>query len=83
MAEYQLPANLSPEEERAVIDALEGILGPRRGRPSPWALAGRAEALRMGALQVRRNADRPWTFRAGVAFARGGTPPLVGRGDAK
>ncbi|MGH2678681.1 MAG: hypothetical protein ACRDHB_10030 [Actinomycetota bacterium] len=83
MAEYKLPANLSPEEERAAIDALEGILGPRRGRPSPWALAGRTEALRMGALQVRRDAHRPWTFRAGVAFARGGTPALVGRGDAK
>ena len=83
MAQYELPADLSPEEERAVIEALEAILGPRRGRPSPWALAGRAEALRMGALQVRRDAGRPWTFRAGVAFARGGTPPLLGRGDAK
>jgi hypothetical protein len=39
--------------------------------------------LRMGPLQVRRDADRPWRFRAGVAFARRGTPPLVGRGDAK
>jgi hypothetical protein len=83
MPEYELPADLTAEEERAVIAALEGILGPRRGRPSSWALAGRAEALRMGSLQVRRDSERSWTFRARVPFARGGTPPLVGRGDAK
>ena len=83
MPKYELPADLSPEEERAVIEALEGILGARRGRPGPWALAGRAEALRMGALQVRRDTDRPWTFKGGVAFARGGTPRMIGRGDAK
>ena len=83
MPRYELPRDLSPEEEEAVIAALEEVLGPRPGRPSPWALAGRAEALRMGALQVRRAGDRPWGFRGHVPFARPGTPPLIGRGDAK
>lgn len=83
MPRYQLPPDLSPEEERAVIEALEHILGPGHGRPSPWALAGRAEALRAGALQVRRNADRAWMFRGRLPFAGGGPPPMVGRGDAK
>jgi hypothetical protein len=83
MARYELPPDLSPEEQRAVIAALERILGADRARPSAWALAGRAEALRLGALQVRREGDRPWRFRGRVPFARPGTPPLVGRGDAK
>jgi hypothetical protein len=83
MRRYELPPDLSPEEERAVIAALERLLGADRDRPSPWALAGRAEALRLGVLQVRRDGERPWRFRGRVPFARPGTPPLVGRGDAK
>jgi hypothetical protein len=83
MRRYELPPDLSPEEERTVIAALERLLGADRDRPSPWALAGRAEALRLGVLQVRRDGERPWRFRGRVPFARPGTPPLVGRGDAK
>jgi hypothetical protein len=83
MARYDVPPDLSPEEERAVVAALERILGAGRSRPSPWTLAGRAEAVGMGALQARREADRPWAFRGAVPFARAGTAPLIGRGDAK
>lgn len=83
MPRYELPPDLSPQEERAVLAALELAL-PREGdRPAPWALAGRVEALRLGRLQARRATDAPWTFRAYVPYARRGTPPLVGRGDAK
>jgi hypothetical protein len=80
---YELPPDLSPEEERAVIAALERILGAERVRPSAWALAGRVAALRLGALQARRDGERPWRLRGRAPFARAGTPPLVGRGDAK
>jgi hypothetical protein len=80
---YELPPDLSPEEERVIIAALERILGAERVRPSAWALAGRAAALRLGALQVRRDGQHPWRLRGRVPFARAGTPPLVGRGDAK
>jgi hypothetical protein len=83
MPRYELPPELSPQEERAVIAALERALGTPADRPSPWTLAGRAEAVRQGALQVRRDADRAWSFRGRVPFARPGTPPLRGRGDAR
>jgi hypothetical protein len=80
---YELPPGLSPEEERAVLAALERTLGAPPHRLPAWVLAGRSEALRMGALQVRRHTDRPWTFRGAVPFARPGTPHLLGRGDAR
>jgi hypothetical protein len=82
MPRYELPDDLSPEEERAAIAALERALGAGTEKLSPWALAGRAEALRLGTLQVRHQASG-WTFRGHVPFARRGTTPLVGRGDAR
>jgi hypothetical protein len=83
MPRIELPPELPPEERRAVVIALERALAPERERLSPWALAGRAEATRRGALQVRRQAHPGWTFRAHVPFAGGGPPTLVGRGDAR
>jgi hypothetical protein len=83
MPRYELPPDLSPEEEAAVLAALEEVLGPRRGQSSPWALAGRAEALRMGALQMRRESHHPWGLRGHLPFVRPGNPPLTGRGDAR
>jgi hypothetical protein len=83
MPRYELPPDLTPEEERAVIAALERALGTREDRPSPWVLAGRAEALRYGVVQVRRDVEAPWRFRARIPFVKPGTPPLGGRGDAK
>lgn len=83
MTRYELPPDLTPEEERIVLAALERALAAGRSRPSPWALAGRAEALRMGALQFRRQTWNAWTFRGDTPFTSGGTRPLVGRGDTK
>jgi hypothetical protein len=83
MARFELPPDLSPEEQRATLAALERALGAVRAWPPAWALAGRVEALRLGALQARRDTERPWTFRGNAPFARRGTPPLVGRGDAR
>ncbi len=80
---YELPPDLTADEVRLVLAALERTLTVGRERPSAWALAGRAEALRIGALQVRHQAGTPWAFRAHVAFARRGTQPLLGRGDAR
>ena len=78
---YDLPGDLTPAEERAVVAALERALEGDTSTPAPWALAGRMEALRMGALQARRMLERPWAHRA--EFARRGTSPLVGRGDTR
>ena len=83
MPRYQPPPDLTPEEERAVLAALDAALEASRSRPGPWALAGRVEALRLGALQARRHGERAWTARGDAPFARRGTPPLIGRGDAK
>ena len=81
MPRYELPHDLGPEEERAVLAALERALESGRHRPAPWALAGRMDALRVGALQTRAILDAAWRHRGD--FTRRGTSPLVGRGDAK
>ncbi len=62
--------------------ALDRALEAGTRKPSPWALAGRADALRLGALGVRHQAAG-WTFKGYVPFTRRGTSSLVGRGDAK
>jgi hypothetical protein len=80
---YQLPPGLSPEEERAIVAALEDYLGTGRVRPSPWALAGRTEALGLGALQVRYQSSRPWKETRLNPYTRRGSEPRMGRGDAK
>jgi hypothetical protein len=82
MARYELPDDLSPEEERAAIAALERTLEAGSRKPSPWALAGRADALRLGALHVRHQASG-WTFKGYVPFTRRGTSSVIGRGDSR
>jgi hypothetical protein len=79
---FEFPPGLTPREERAIIAALERYFdeGPRR--PDPWALAGRVDATRMGALQTR-GGNGAWRRAARSTFARRGVPPLAGRGDAK
>ena len=83
MPRFELPPDLTPEEERAVLAALEQVFEHSRTEVPRWALAGRVEALRLGALQARRDAGSGWGLRAHAPFARRGTSPLVGRGDAK
>lgn len=79
---FELPPDLTPEEERIVLAALEHALGNRRPGPSRWVLAGRVENLRAGAFQARRYTDSPWSLRVGP-WARRSTGSLRGRGDAK
>ena len=83
MPRFELPRDLTPEEERVVVAALERVLEMERPRLSPWTLAGRAEALRIGALHIRHQAEHPYAFRAPLPFAPGGTQPQVGRGDSR
>ena len=79
---YQLPPGLSAEEERAIIAALDEYFGAGAVRPDPWALAGRAEALRLGALQIRHQSMQPWGDGSRIPFTRRGTQPRSGRADA-
>lgn len=83
MPRYELPPDLSPEEERIVIAAIERMLELDRPHLAPWVVAGRGENLRIGALHIRHQAADPWTSRAPLPFAPGGTQPLSGRGDAR
>jgi hypothetical protein len=80
---YLLPPGLTPEEEHAIVAALDQYFGESTSRPGPWALAGRVDALRLGALQVRHQVGRPWGGAVGHPFTRRGTEPRVGRGDSK
>jgi hypothetical protein len=82
MPHYELPDDLDPEQERAAIAALERALASGAEPLSAWSLAGRAEGLRLGTMQIRHQAPG-WTYRGNVPFVRRGTSPLVGRGDAK
>jgi hypothetical protein len=80
---YELPPGITPEEERAILAALDQYFGAGRVRPSPWSLAGRTEALGLGALQVRYQSARPWSETRLNPYTRRGSEPRRGRGDAK
>ena len=79
---FELPEDLTPEEERAIIRALERYFARESPHPQPWVLAGRVDATGLGALQARRYTDAPWGSARYAPFARRGVPPLHGRGDA-
>ncbi len=79
----ELPPDLDPEEEKAVLAALEEFERFASVRPSPWALSGRAEGLGLGALQTRYQSLRPWAETGRAGFTRRGTDTRTGRGDQK
>ena len=80
---FRLPEDLTPEQEQAVIRALERYFAKESPHPHPWVLAGRVDATRLGALQARHATDAPWALAHWAPFARRGVPPLEGRGDAR
>ena len=82
MARYEIPEELSREEERALLAALERYFRNESPLPDPWVLAGRVDASRQGALQTRKLARQPWTASSRAPFARRGADPRRGRGDA-
>jgi len=79
---FELPGDLTPDEERAIIRALERYFAQESPHPQPWVLAGRIAATGFGALQARHHTDTPWHRFRDVPFARKGVPPQAGRGDA-
>ena len=80
---YELPPGLTPEEERAILLALDEYFAYSTARPSPWALAGRTDTLGLGALQTRNKSREPWLEAGRTSFTRRGTESRVGRGDTK
>jgi hypothetical protein len=79
---FELPEDLTSEQERAVIRALERYFARESPHPEPWVLVGRVHATGLGALQARRYTDGPWDAARHMSFARRGVPPMHGRGDA-
>jgi hypothetical protein len=78
---FELPGDLAPEEERAVIRALERYFAQESPHPHPWVLAGRIDAAGLGALQARHYTETPWGVGTYAPYARRGVPPVHGRGD--
>jgi hypothetical protein len=78
---FELPAELTPEEDRAIIRALERYFAQESPHPNPWVLAGRIDATGLGGLQARHHTEAPWNTTGRVPFARRGVPPQAGRGD--
>jgi hypothetical protein len=79
---FELPEALTPEEERAILMALERYFAAESPRPAPWVLQGRIDATGLGALQARRYAREPWHGQQGP-FARRGVAPVHGRSDVR
>ncbi len=80
---YELPPGLNPDDVRAIEAALDEYFGTARVPPDPWALAGRAMATGLGALQIRYQSVRPWGEIALNPYTRLGTEPRAGRSDTK
>ncbi len=80
---YVLPPGITPEEERAILAALDAFFGKGSQLPDAWSLAGRTEALGLGALQIRHQAEVPWGGTRLNPYTRRGTEPRMGRGDSK
>jgi hypothetical protein len=78
---FELPDGLSPGEERAIIRALERYFARESPHPDPWVLAGRVDAIGLGALQARRYTNAPWGSVAYAPYARRGVTSMRGRGD--
>lgn len=78
----ELPQGLTPEEERAILMALERYFLQESRKPMPWVLQGRIDATGLGALQVRRYAHEPWHGQQ-APFSRRGVAPVNGRSDVR
>ncbi len=78
---FDLPDGLTPEDERAILTALERYFLQESPKPAPWVLQGRIDATGLGALQARKLSREPWAVRA--VFARRGVAPVNGRSDVR
>jgi hypothetical protein len=79
---FEVPDGLTPQEERAVLMALERYFVQESPKPNPWVLQGRIDATGYGSLQVRKYAREPWDGNR-AEFARRGVPSVAGRGDVR
>jgi hypothetical protein len=80
---YRVLIDISDEERRVVEEALERYVAIASRRPGPWALGGRAEALGLGALQMRFQSTEPWNETRLNPFTRRGSDPRIGAGGSR
>ena len=80
---YELPPDLTPDEQRAVISALERYFTDESRPPDAWTVSGRAANTRTSTLHVRRSTPRAWQNTLRYPLAGRSYPRLNGRGDAR
>ncbi len=80
---YELPDDLTPEEERAAIAALERYFTDESRPPDAWTVSSRAANTRTLPLHVRRTSPRAWQNALRYPLAQRSYPHLHGRGDAR
>ncbi|HVF12602.1 MAG TPA: hypothetical protein VNA87_05905 [Actinomycetota bacterium] len=73
----------SPEQERIIIAALEKLLLDEKRQQSKWKTASRAQALGVGAADLRSGTVDAWGASKTVGWQGQGPQDLRGRGDAK
>lgn len=81
--DFEIPSGLGDDERRTLLDALERHFAAENPLPSPWVLAGRLDALGVGALQARRWREVPWLGAVDRPFMRTGVASMHGRGDTR
>jgi hypothetical protein len=88
---FGVRGNPTPEEEAAILDALEELLGrePQRGvgmgvSSSAWKLAGRLAARRGGILDGRSALGRgAWPASARIPWGGRAHQGRMGRGESR
>lgn len=89
---FCVQGNPTPEEETAIMEALEDFLG--RNRPagvthtaaslSAWTLSGRLSARRSGILDIRSSLGRSaWLASARLPWSGRAHQERLGRGDSR
>lgn len=80
---FRISGSPDPHQEKVIIAALEKMLRDEVRAQSRWKTAARAEALGLGAGDLRSKGGEVWRASQTSRWQRGGPQDLRGRGDAK
>jgi len=85
VANFEIWGDPTPEEQEALLEALERMLQKEREsrRPSAWKLVGRALGVRGGILDYRSHMARsPWPLSVRLPWTGQPHTGRDGRGDS-